>query len=75
MIMTYSATAVFPSCRMKSPVFSVGMGVGGSAHRFASLLLSPGDILVSWASGDGNTLGLKTEVKLPTLWLLVVITS
>ena len=38
MVKTYSAAAVFLSCRMKSPVFSLGMGVnilsvslGGSA--------------------------------------------
>ena len=71
MIMTYSATAVFPSCRMKSPVFSVGAGAGGFARRFDNV----GDILVSWASGDGNTLGSKTKVESLTSWLLVVITS
>ena len=62
MIMTYSATAVFPSCRMKSPVFSIGTGAGGFARRFESV----GDILVSWASGDGNALDSKTEVELLT---------
>ena len=71
MIMTNSATAVFPSCRMKSPVFSVGAGAVGFARRFDSV----GDILVSWATGDGNALGSKTEVELLTSWLLVAITS
>ena len=56
---------------MKSPVFSFGVGAGGFARRFDNV----GDILVSWASGDGNALGSETEVELLISWLLAAITS